>query len=82
MKRGRQQEAQKHLDAAKMNLSDETFDIIMAQGWLLLGEKTKAMEWIYKAQKDGVTFPAESRDAVAVLANSEEYLDFSRTVER
>ncbi len=82
MKRGRGEHAQKHLDTAKMNLPGETFDIMMAQGWLMLGEKMKAMEWIYKAQQDGVTFPTESRDAAAILANSQEYLDFSRTMER
>lgn len=68
--------AEKHFVKAQQNLPKAIFSILAAQGWLQLGEKQQAMEWLHEAQKRGYRLN-EPNSPLAILANSDEFKNFS-----
>jgi len=78
--RGEQEAADRHLSAAKGQTSEEWFNALVAQGWLFMGDRQKAMKWLYKAERAGVRLE-ESRSPLGALAHSEQFGYFCRSKE-
>lgn len=70
--RGDDKRAQGHLQEAEGRLPDAVLNLLVAQGWLFLGEVGRAMEWLSKAEKGGIR-ASELRSRIGDLARSEEY---------
>jgi hypothetical protein len=80
LKEGKQELADRHFSMAKARLAGEMFDLICVQGWLFLGDRRKAMEWLYKAKEDGVDF-TENKSQIGTLVNSSEFEEFCKEKE-
>lgn len=77
MRKGDKQQAQKHFQRAQKMLPEAVFNMLVAQGWVFIGEENQAMEWLYQAAKKGYRL-GNSNSQLAQLANSDRYLNFVR----
>jgi len=68
-------EADKQFSKAQGKLADGIFNPLVAQGWLFLGQRREAMEWLYKTRRLGL-YIKKSKSQIGVLARSEEFRDF------
>ena len=74
MVKGNQSDANTHLEEAK-KLSDNSFHLFTAQGWLNMDNQQEAMKSLYQAQKSGVMLK-ESRSPLGSLFYSQRYREF------
>ena len=72
LSRGDQKCAEVNLQEAKKQCPAHFFNVLVAQGYLFLGDIEKAMEWLYKARQEGFELQ-EGRSPIGVLAHSENF---------
>lgn len=75
LRRGEQTEADEHFAKARGKLPDAVFAVLVAQGWLFMGEVGKAMEWLYKAEKEK-PWVESAESPIGELARSDEFSNF------
>ena len=75
--RGEQAKADEHFKKAQGKLPDAVFNMLVAQGWLFLGRVDRAMEWLCRAETDGVVLQ-KCKSEIGDLARSEEFKSFCR----
>lgn len=78
LSRGNEAEAERHLLKSKEGGWPEViFNYMVGQGFLLLGKKREAMEWLYKAKAGGFEFK-ENKSEIWALVNSSEFAEFCK----
>jgi hypothetical protein len=73
MVRGKEDEAARHLEAARRAMPETVFKMSLVQAWLALGRKEEAMETLSSFGTDGLRFIREQDGAIGELARSAEF---------
>lgn len=76
--RSDQAQADVHLRNAQGKLSDGVFNVLVARGWLYLGQIDNAMELLYNASQSRICL-RESRSPLGRLACSRKFAEFCRS---